>query len=138
MKVAYPVIFTKTNDEKDIYLIEIPDIQGLTEGYGMDDAVFMARDYIGCYFLDESMQIPEASRIEGVDISKGVFAGEGDSTVALVDLDIDAHRKSEDDKAMHREMLKVYPAVIHEECGYWVDFPDLEGCQACGVTLAEV
>ena len=34
-------------------------------------------------------------------------------------------------------MLNVYPAIIHEESGYWVEFPDLEGCQTCGSTLEE-
>lgn len=52
MKVSYPVIFTRTGDKKDTYLIEIPDIQGLTEGFGIDDAVHMAKDYIGCTLYD--------------------------------------------------------------------------------------
>ena len=34
-------------------------------------------------------------------------------------------------------MLKVYPAILHNEEGYWVEFPDLEGCQTCGSTLEE-
>ena len=34
-------------------------------------------------------------------------------------------------------MLKVYPAILHKEAGYWVEFPDLEGCQTCGSTLEE-
>lgn len=25
-------------------------------------------------------------------------------------------------------MTKVYPAIFHEEDGYWVEFPDLNGC----------
>jgi len=32
-------------------------------------------------------------------------------------------------------MVKAYPAIIHEEDGYWVEFPDLPGCQTCGSTL---
>jgi predicted RNase H-like HicB family nuclease len=33
-------------------------------------------------------------------------------------------------------MLKIYPAVFHEEDGnFWAEFPDLEGCQSCGATL---
>ena len=32
-------------------------------------------------------------------------------------------------------MLKVYPAIFHQEGGYWVEFPDLEGCSTCGATL---
>lgn len=34
-------------------------------------------------------------------------------------------------------MLKVYPAIFHQEDGYWVEFPDLEGCSTCDATLAE-
>ncbi|MDD4564650.1 MAG: type II toxin-antitoxin system HicB family antitoxin [Eubacteriales bacterium] len=35
-------------------------------------------------------------------------------------------------------MLKIYPAIFHEEDGsFWVEFPDLEGCQSCGATLEE-
>ena len=35
-------------------------------------------------------------------------------------------------------MIKVYPAVIHDEGTFWVEFPDLEGCQSCGASLEEV
>ena len=34
-------------------------------------------------------------------------------------------------------MLKVYPAIFHEENGYWVEFPDLEGGNSCGGTIEE-
>ena len=35
-------------------------------------------------------------------------------------------------------MLFLYPAVFHqEEDSYWVEFPDLEGCQSFGDTLNE-
>ncbi len=34
-------------------------------------------------------------------------------------------------------MLKVYPAVFHEEDGFWVEFPDLPGCQSSGSTIEE-
>lgn len=34
-------------------------------------------------------------------------------------------------------MLKVYPAIFHEEDGFWVEFPDLDGCNTCGGTLEE-
>lgn len=33
----------------------------------------------------------------------------------------------------------VYPAILHREDGaYWVEFPDLEGCQSFGDTLTEI
>ena len=35
-------------------------------------------------------------------------------------------------------MHLIYPAVFHEEDGaYWVEFPDLEGCQSFGDSLEE-
>jgi Uncharacterized conserved protein len=35
-------------------------------------------------------------------------------------------------------MLYVYPAIFHkEDASYWVEFPDLEGCQTYGGSLAE-
>lgn len=35
-------------------------------------------------------------------------------------------------------MLFVYPAVFHkEDSSYWVEFPDLDGCQTYGGTLNE-
>ena len=36
-------------------------------------------------------------------------------------------------------MKSVYPAILHcDEDGYWVEFPDLEGCQTFGDSLEEV
>lgn len=35
-------------------------------------------------------------------------------------------------------MLFVYPAVFHKEAdAYWVEFPDLDGCQTYGDTLSD-
>lgn len=36
-------------------------------------------------------------------------------------------------------MIMTYPAVFHrEDDAYWVEFPDLQGCQSFGDTLNEV
>lgn len=36
-------------------------------------------------------------------------------------------------------MAQVYPAIIHEEDdGYWIEFPDLQGCQTQGDTIEEL
>ena len=35
-------------------------------------------------------------------------------------------------------MVKVYPALIHNENGYWIEFPDLEGCQTVGDSFEEL
>ena len=34
-------------------------------------------------------------------------------------------------------MLKVYPAVFHEEDGFCVEFQDLPGCSSCGSSLEQ-
>lgn len=105
MVVIYPVIFTKTNDEKDTYLIEIPDLKGMTEGYGLVDAIKMARDYIGCYCYDKTdADIPIASALSDVDISKSEFFEEGETEISLVDVDIESYRKKMSNRAVRRNV----------------------------------
>lgn len=42
MKQVYPVIFTQLKDKKDTVLINVPDMDILTEGFGLSDAIEMA------------------------------------------------------------------------------------------------
>lgn len=44
MKAVYPVIFTEV---ENVILVEVPDLEILTEGKDMQDAIEMARDAIG-------------------------------------------------------------------------------------------
>ena len=35
-------------------------------------------------------------------------------------------------------MTRIYPAIFHNENGaYWIEFPDLEGCNTCGNTFED-
>ena len=105
MVVVYPVIFTKLNDAKDTYLIEIPDLKGITEGYGLADAIKMARDYIGCYCYDKAdADIPVASALNDIDISKGEFYDDGESEISLVDVDVMGYRKKMSKRAVRRNV----------------------------------
>ena len=105
MVVIYPVILTATKDEKDTYLVDIPDIKGITEGYGIEDAYRMARDYIGGMLYDMSDdEIPKASSILNIDVASGEFADAGESFVTLVDLDLEAYRRSINNKAVRRNV----------------------------------
>ncbi len=105
MTLIYPVIFTATHDKKDTYLVEIPDIKGMTEGRGLEDAYRMARDYIGCALYDKSDNlIPEASALSDIDVKKGEFANTGDSFVSLVDLDLDVFRRKMNNKSVRRNV----------------------------------
>ena len=109
MTVIYPVIFTPMHDKKDTYLIEIPDLKslsaGVTEGYGLKDAIRMARDYIGgCLYKKDDSLIPEASEIVDVDLSKSEFADVGGSFVSMVDTDLDAYRNRMNKRAVRKNV----------------------------------
>ena len=105
MKVVYPVIFTETKDKKDVVLAYIPDIDRATEGYGVNDAVYMAKDCIGLMLYDlKDNELPEASKITDIDISKGEFFTEGNSFVSLVDVDLDLYRIKEKSKSVRRNI----------------------------------
>ena len=113
MVAIYPVIFTATHDKNDTYLIDIPDLNGLTEGYGLEDAYKMARDYIGCAGLEKTdSDMPKASSIKDIDASKGEFADAGESFVSLVDLDLDAYRRKVNNRAVRRNVS--LPAWLNE------------------------
>lgn len=114
MTIVYPVIFTRTGDEKDTYLVDIPDIGGMTEGYGISDAIEMARDLIGCKLYEKAdAEIPAASALYNIDPGKGQFADAGESFASLVDLDLDAYRRKYNSKAVRRNVS--LPAWLDKE-----------------------
>lgn len=107
MEKVYPVIFTVTNDEKNTVLIEIPDWGILTEGFGLADAINMARDAIGLkgiYYEDKDKAIPEPSGIYDIDPSDGTFVKDGESCVSLVDIDFAEYRRKVDNKSVRRNV----------------------------------
>lgn len=107
MERVYPVIFTKTNDDKDTVLIEVPDLGILTEGYGMTNAIYMARDAIGLHGITKEgmgISIAEARDIKEIDLSKAEFADSGESCVSFVDIDFDEYRKKIDNKMVRKNV----------------------------------
>ena len=74
MKKVYPVIFTMTDNE---VLIEVPDMEIMTQANDMYSSIEMARDAIGIKGIsmeDDGQIIPEASSVESIDIKKSVTA----------------------------------------------------------------
>lgn len=107
MKTVYPVIFTHVDDGTDTVLIEVPDLNILTEGHGIADAIYMARDAIGLkgiFYEDEGRAIPEPSGLSAVNVSQGTFAGEGEGYVSLVDIDFVEYRRRQDNKTVRRNV----------------------------------
>ncbi len=105
MKIAYPVIFTQTKDKKDTYLVYIPDMDGATEGYGLVDAIHMARDYIGSILFNKSEdEYPAPSSLVSIDAASGEFSSSGESFVSVVDIDMGAYKKELDNRSVRRNV----------------------------------
>lgn len=100
MKKVYPVIFTQT---EDVILVEVPDLNILTEGRDMAEAIEMARDAIGLHGIsreDHGEVIPEASLSSEIDVETGTFADEGKGFISYVDVDFSIYRRKVDNKVV--------------------------------------
>ncbi|MBO6260455.1 MAG: type II toxin-antitoxin system HicB family antitoxin [Lachnospiraceae bacterium] len=107
MKRAYITFLTLTKDENDSVLVEVPDLDILTEGNGIEDGIYMARDAIGLkgiYLEDEGRPIPEPSPMGSLKASEGTFAEEGETITTLVDIDFTEYRKKVDNKSVRRNV----------------------------------
>lgn len=119
MKGIYPVFFTKADD--DTILIEVPDLEILTEGRDMADAIKMARDAIELKIVcleDDEEAIPNPTAFSELDITKGTFYGEGESVNSVVDFDSDTYRKKIENKRVRRNVsLPSWLNVAADEAG---------------------
>ena len=107
MKQVYPVIFTQLDDKKHTVLIEVPDLEILTEGFGMPNAIEMARDAIGFKVFtmeDQKENIPNPRMIKEIDALQGTFAQEGEGLVSMVDVDFAEYRRRMDNKTVRRNV----------------------------------
>lgn len=104
MKNVYPVFFTKTDT---IVLVEVPDLEILTEGKNMTDAIEMARDAIElkCVSMeDDGTKIPLPSDIDDLDVNNGIFAEDGTTVISFVDIDSSEYRRKIDTKAVRKNV----------------------------------
>ena len=105
MNTVYPVIFTETKQKKNEILVYIPDINGMTEGKDIADAIAMAKDYIcNALFDKKDSEIPAAKKIDEIEINSSPFFDSGKSFVSLVDVDLDAFRQREKSKSVRRNI----------------------------------
>lgn len=104
MKNIYPVFFTKTDT---VILVEVPDLEILTEGKDMVNAVEMARDAIElkCVSMeDDGIEIPLPSEIGSLDINSGTFAEEGVTVISWVDINSGEYRRKIDTRAVRKNV----------------------------------
>ena len=88
-KMVYPVIFTQA---ENIILIEVPDLEILTEASNITEAI------------DDGTEIPYSTDILKIDVNKGTFFNEGISYVSMVDVDIIEYRRKVDNKSVRRNI----------------------------------
>lgn len=104
MKRAYPTILTES---ADAVLVEVPDLEILTEGTDISNAIEMARDAIGIAGIsmqDHGDKIPEPSECKSIKIKEGAFAKDGPGLLTLVDVDFDIYRKKLEQKMVRRNV----------------------------------
>ena len=104
MKNVYPVFFTKTDT---VVLVEVPDLEILTEGTDMSDAMEMARDAIElkCVSMeDDGTEIPLPSEINDLNVNNGIFAEEGATVISFVDIDSGEYRRKIDTKTVRKNV----------------------------------
>lgn len=100
----YPVIFTQTND---CILVEVPDLQILTEGKTMETAMEMARDAISVAIIsmeDNQEPIPLPTKMTNIDIIHSTFSELGEMFSSLVDTDVNEYRKKIETKPVRRNV----------------------------------
>ena len=104
MKKVYPVILTQA---EDCILIEVPDLEILTQGKDLADAIEMARDAIGLTIItmqDKGRDIPIPSIEANINMKAATFAEDGVNMMALVDIDVEAYRRKYDNKTVRRNV----------------------------------
>ena len=84
---------------------EVPDLEVLTEGKDMKNAIDMARDAmeLTCVTLeDHKKEIPAPSNT--LDITKGTFSEDGETILSFVDIDSGEYRRKIDTKTVRRNV----------------------------------
>lgn len=104
MKRVYPIILTQV---KECVLVEVPDLEILTQGKDLADAMDMARDAIGLTIVvmqDKGQNIPEPSIGANINMNASTFTEDGQGILALVDIDVEAYRRKYDNKTVRRNV----------------------------------
>jgi len=108
MKKVYPVII---KPDVDGYLVEIPDMDAMTQGTDLVNAMEMARDCIGLKGItmeDFGKEIPDASTLEIIRQQ-----AEPEDVVILIDIDFALYRESIDNRSVRKNLT--IPAWLNKK-----------------------
>ena len=104
MKKVYPVVLTPAETG---YVVYVPDLKINTEGEDIANAIEMARDAIGLWAIceeDMGRSIPEPSPKYPEHSPEEI--------VTLVDIDIDAYRRANDNRTIRKNLT--LPSWLNE------------------------
>lgn len=95
----YPIYITVDSDEKIPYFVEIPDIDGYTQGKDLAEAITMARDYIGFAGVDklennETLPLPDQVKYNKTD----------SQIKTLVDINFKKYKAQRDNKVVKKTL----------------------------------
>lgn len=90
---VFPIIITENKDSSVYpYFVEIPDLDGVTEGQSIADAIKMAKDYIGTYSLENSL--PKSNT--------NLPSVQGDAIATLVTVNVSEYKRKHDNKVVKK------------------------------------
>lgn len=90
---VFPIVITKNEEDSDYpYFVEIPDLNGMTEGKSVADAISMAEDYIGTASLEDELP---ASNYALPKTNK-------DAIVTLVKVNVSEYQRKHDNKVIKK------------------------------------
>lgn len=80
---VFPIIITKDKRSNEYpYFVEIPDIDGMTEGKSVADAMEMAKDYIGTFSLENKLpKVGEGAIVTLVTVNVSEYKRKNDNRV---------------------------------------------------------
>lgn len=104
MKAVYPTYLTTV---KDAILVEVPDLEILTQGTNLNNAIEMARDAIAVKIVtmeDAGETVPSPSTLSSLQPETGTFNKEGPTILSLVDVDSFDYRRKTETRTVRRNV----------------------------------
>ena len=99
MRKAYKIVLIPEADEPHNYTVYIPDFDTYTEGDGIADAMYMARDAIGLMGItmqDSGDEIPEPDTVK--------YELEAGQIESYVDVDFAEYRRKHDNRKVKKNL----------------------------------
>lgn len=96
MTLVYPIILTPIED--GFYMVNVPDLDIVTEGKDLSEAISMARDAINLKAVtlqDMEQEVPAPSDVKDI-------TAEENSIITLVDCDFDHYRSYLDNRSVKK------------------------------------